>query len=57
MAPSVLPLEVTNVNLVLAIIGGWVIFFGTFSRLITDRLYLSIACESFRAILSLYSAS
>jgi hypothetical protein len=37
--------SVTNFNIVVSVLGGWLILFGTFSHWIKETCYLSEACE------------
>ncbi|KAI3542909.1 sodium/hydrogen exchanger family protein [Colletotrichum abscissum] len=39
-------LSITNFNVVISVLGGWLVLFGTFSYLITENLYLSEALVS-----------
>lgn len=36
-------LSITNFNVVISVLGGWLVLFGTFSYLIKENLYLSEA--------------
>lgn len=38
-------LAVTNFNVVISVIGGWVVLVGVFSHLLSDAFYLSEARE------------
>ena len=38
-------LAVTNFNIVISVLGGWITLFGLVSYLLKERYYLSEACE------------
>ncbi|KAK1492037.1 sodium/hydrogen exchanger family protein, partial [Colletotrichum tamarilloi] len=43
---GIMDLSITNFNVVISVLGGWLVLFGTFSYLIKENLYLSEALVS-----------
>jgi hypothetical protein len=42
-------LEASDINVLLAILGAWLLIHGAFSSYLKDRLYLSVPCKKNKA--------